>query len=145
SALLRDANLVVLQELFELGIRVALDDFGTGYSSLSYLQRFQFSKLKIDQSFIRDLPHNKKTAAIVGTMVDLSRTLGMDVTAEGVETSAQIALVAENCDQAQGYYIAKPMPGTEIPAYLALEAQAIENGSTPLARARLKAPRAGGV
>ncbi len=121
SALLRDVNLPVLQELAELGIRITLDDFGTGYSSLSYLQRFPFSKLKIDRSFIRNVPADRNSLAIAGTVVDLAQILGMKVTAEGVETSAQFDWVARHCDQAQGFFIARPMSAREIPAYLAQE------------------------
>src|SRR5690606_28038656 len=124
SALLQEANLPILQELADLGIRVVQDDFGTGYSSLSYLQRFQFSKLKIDRSFILNTPRDKKNVAIVGTVVELARTLGMQVTAEGVETAAQYDWVAQHCDQAQGYLVAKPMPASEVAAYLATEADA---------------------
>ena len=121
SALLSDTNLPILTEINHLGIGIALDDFGTGYSSLSYLQRFQFSKLKIDRSFIMSVPTDAKSKAIVRTVVDLARTLGMRVTAEGVETAEQFEWIAENCDQVQGYYIARPMPPAEIPAYLANE------------------------
>ena len=123
SALLSDTNLPILKEINDLGIRIALDDFGTGYSSLSYLQRFQFSKIKIDRSFITGVPTDAKSRAIVKTVVDLARTLGMSVTAEGVETADQFDWIAENCDQVQGYYVARPMPSKEVPAYLALEAE----------------------
>lgn len=121
SALLSDTNLPILTEINHLGVGIALDDFGTGYSSLSYLQRFQFSKLKIDRSFIRSVPADAKSKAIVRTVVDLARTLGMHVTAEGVETAEQFEWIAENCDQVQGYFIARPMSAAEIPAYLASE------------------------
>jgi EAL domain-containing protein (putative c-di-GMP-specific phosphodiesterase class I) len=122
SALLRDANLPVLKSIHDLGIRLALDDFGTGYSSLSYLQRFQFSKLKIDRSFIISVPENAKSKAIVCTVVDLARTLGMCVTAEGVETSAQFDWITGVCDEVQGYYVSKPMGAGEAAAYLVKEA-----------------------
>lgn len=122
SALLGDTNLPILKAINDLGIRIALDDFGTGYSSLSYLQRFRFSKLKIDRSFIMNVPADGKSKAIVRTVVELARTLGMRVTAEGVETAEQFEWIAENCDQVQGYYIARPMPPAEIPTYLANEA-----------------------
>ena len=121
SALLRDANLPILQEIGDLGIRISLDDFGTGFSSLSYLQRFQFSKIKIDRSFIANAPHDPKSKAIVRTVVELARTLGMQVTAEGVETAEQFDWVAQNCDQAQGYYCGRPIPTAEIPSFLAKE------------------------
>lgn len=122
SALLKDANLPILQEVNDLGIRIALDDFGTGFSSLSYLQRFPFSKLKIDRSFILNAPRDKKSMAIVGTVVALARTLGMQVTAEGVENADQFAWLAEHCDQIQGYYVGKPMRVAEVQSYLSREA-----------------------
>lgn len=121
TALLRTANLPVLKALQDLGIRIALDDFGTGYSSLSYLQRFQFSKLKIDQSFIANVPYHAKSKAIVRTVVELARTLGMSVTAEGVETSEQFNWVSKHCEQAQGYFISKPMPASAIASFLEIE------------------------
>ncbi len=121
SALLHDANLPVLKAIQDLGIRLALDDFGTGYSSLSYLQRLQFSKLKIDRSFIANVPGQPKSKAIVRAVVELARTLGMCVTAEGVETSAQFEWIAAHCEQAQGYFLSKPMPAADIPAYLRTE------------------------
>jgi diguanylate cyclase (GGDEF)-like protein/PAS domain S-box-containing protein len=122
SALLSEANIPILDELSHLGIRIALDDFGTGYSSLSYLQRFQFSKLKIDRSFILGVSTNLKSKAIVRTVVDLARTLGMSVTAEGVETAEQFQWIAQNCDQVQGYFIARPMHRSQILLFLASEA-----------------------
>jgi diguanylate cyclase (GGDEF)-like protein/PAS domain S-box-containing protein len=121
SALLRDTNLPILNAISDLGIRIALDDFGTGYSSLSYLQRFQFNKLKIDRSFIMSVLEDSKSKAIVSAVVDLARTLGMSVTAEGVETAEQFDWIARNCEQVQGFYIARPMHPAAISGYLARE------------------------
>lgn len=118
SALLEEANLPTLMAIQDLGISLALDDFGTGYSSLSYLQRFQFNKLKIDRSFIMDVPENAKSKAIVSAVVELARTMGMCVTAEGVETTAQFDWVAKRCDQVQGYFVSKPMSASDTAAYL---------------------------
>ncbi|MFN7104147.1 MAG: EAL domain-containing protein [Pseudorhizobium sp.] len=123
SALLQEANLPVLKAIQDLGISLSLDDFGTGYSSLSYLQRFQFNKLKIDRSFIMDVTENAKSKAIVSAVVELARTLGMSVTAEGVETPAQFDWVARRCDQVQGYFVSKPMSASDAAAYLVGESK----------------------
>src|SRR5690606_3616254 len=100
-----DANMAVLRALNALGVRVAMDDFGTGYSSLSYLRSFPFDKIKIDQSFIRDLSRRADCMAIVRSVTSLGRNLGMVTTAEGVETQEQVEeLRAAGCVEAQGYY-----------------------------------------
>jgi len=114
--LLRDsnANMAVLRGLRELGVRIALDDFGTGFSSLAYLQRFPFSKIKIDRAFISGLPANEESQAIVRSVIGLVQALGIRVTAEGVETEAQYDWVRNGCDEAQGYYLSRPVPATEI-------------------------------
>ncbi|HEX8263519.1 MAG TPA: EAL domain-containing protein, partial [Allosphingosinicella sp.] len=94
-----------------LGVQIAMDDFGTGYSSLSYFRMFPFDKVKIDQSFIRDMIDNPQARAIIRSVIGLGRGLGMPVVAEGVETAEQLdALRAEGCDQVQGYWISRPGP-----------------------------------
>jgi diguanylate cyclase (GGDEF)-like protein/PAS domain S-box-containing protein len=108
--------LVILGELKALGVRIALDDFGTGYSSLSYLRRFPFDKLKIDASFVRALGEGGEAEAIVRAIMALGRSLGLCVTAEGVETEDQLArLRAEDCDQVQGFLLGRPMPPDALP------------------------------
>ena len=120
SVLLHDSatNLQTLEEIRSMGIRVALDDFGTGYSSLSYLQKFQFSKVKIDRSFVEGLPDSDGSRAIVSAIIGLGQSLGMRVTAEGVETDAQYDWVRSGCHEAQGYLLSRPVPAAEIPLLL---------------------------
>jgi diguanylate cyclase (GGDEF)-like protein len=111
--LIKDAEraLAILARLKALGVKISMDDFGTGYSSLSYFRMFPFDKVKIDQSFIRDMIDNPQARAIVRSVIGLGQGLGMPVVAEGVENDAQLnALIAEGCDQAQGYLISRPGP-----------------------------------
>jgi EAL domain-containing protein (putative c-di-GMP-specific phosphodiesterase class I) len=96
-----------------------MDDFGTGYSSLGYLRSFPFDKIKIDQSFIRDLPAKEDSVAIIRAVVGLSSSLGITTTAEGVETEAQLSsLRREGCSEVQGYLLARPAPAGEVRALL---------------------------
>jgi diguanylate cyclase len=111
SALVRDLNraLGTLRRIKMLGVRIAMDDFGTGYSSLSNLRAFPFDKIKIDRSFIRSVNVNEQAAAIVRSVLGLSRALGLPVLAEGVETSAELEFLQnENCHQAQGFLLGRP-------------------------------------
>jgi EAL domain-containing protein (putative c-di-GMP-specific phosphodiesterase class I) len=109
----------ILHGLRALGVRISMDDFGTGYSSLSYLRSFPFDKIKIDQSFIRDLSSNTDAAAIVRAVTRLGSSLGMATTAEGVETGDQLArLRAEGCTEVQGYLFSKPQPAGEVEGLL---------------------------
>jgi diguanylate cyclase (GGDEF)-like protein len=120
-----DKVLKTLGQLRELGVRIALDDFGTGYSSLGYLRRFPVDKIKIDRSFIRSIDDHG-TAAIVRAIIGLGRELGITVTAEGVETTAQLdVLRRENCVEAQGYLIG--VPGSAKDIYRFLRQDALKN------------------
>jgi len=101
----------ILQALKDLGLHVSIDDFGTGFSSLSYLKRLPVDKLKIDQSFIKDLTTDPGDAAIVTSMITLAHNLDLTVIAEGVENTEQLGFLrAERCDEVQGYLVSKPMP-----------------------------------
>jgi diguanylate cyclase (GGDEF)-like protein/PAS domain S-box-containing protein len=110
-----DHALAILHELRNLGIKIAMDDFGTGYSSLGYLRSFPFDKIKIDQSFIRDLTSKEDSVAIIRAVVGLSSSLGITTTAEGVETKEQLArLTKEGCNEVQGFFFSPPRPAAEI-------------------------------
>ena len=104
-----------LHALRELGVRLSIDDFGTGYSSLTYLKRFPVERLKIDQSFIADLPGNAEDEAIAVAVIELGRALKLKVTAEGVETPGQLAFLKERgCCEAQGFHFSRALPATEL-------------------------------
>nr|WP_246557495.1 EAL domain-containing protein [Bradyrhizobium liaoningense] len=114
--------LATLHALRALGVRISMDDFGTGYSSLSYLRSFPFDKIKIDQSFVRDLGANREAQAIIRSIVSLGKGLGVTITAEGVETEAELScLRAEGCDEAQGFLFSKARPNAEIVSLLAAQ------------------------
>jgi diguanylate cyclase (GGDEF)-like protein len=115
----REEALPILHALRQRGIRIAMDDFGTGYSSLSYLSSFPFDKIKIDKTFVNDIEDNKEAFAIMRAIILLGDALGMRVTVEGVETAAQLELLAqEACDEIQGYYISPPRPAADVPQLL---------------------------
>jgi len=113
GALLDDTEAVIatLRQLKQPGVKIAMDDFGTGYSFLSYLPKFPFDKIKIDQSFVRNLDSNPESAAIVRAVTALGDSLGMVTIAEGVETEHQLDQIAKDgCQQVQGNLTGKPMP-----------------------------------
>jgi EAL domain-containing protein (putative c-di-GMP-specific phosphodiesterase class I) len=122
STLLQDNEKVVatLHRLRQLGVHIALDDFGTGYSSLSYLRSFPFDKLKIDQSFVREMAIRPDCRAIVNSISALASQLHITTTAEGVETEEHLAQIrAAGCTEAQGYYFSTPLPAASVGAWLA--------------------------
>jgi diguanylate cyclase (GGDEF)-like protein/PAS domain S-box-containing protein len=115
----RDDVLRVLNALKDLGVRISMDDFGTGYSALSYLQCFPFDKIKIDRVFVTDLTTNPQNASIVRAVAAMGRSLQMRVVAEGVETDNEADMLLDlDCDEIQGYLIARPMPAEEVGHFL---------------------------
>jgi len=114
------AAITVMNNLHRLGIRISIDDFGTGYSSLNYLKRFRASRLKIDQSFVSGLTEDPEDQGIVGAIINLAGSLGLETVAEGVETPGQLAFLREHgCDEAQGYYFSEPLPADRFAALVA--------------------------
>jgi EAL domain-containing protein (putative c-di-GMP-specific phosphodiesterase class I) len=110
-----ERNITTLNQLREFGVRISMDDFGTGYSSIGYLRSFPFDKIKIDQSFVRDLLVDEGSLAIVRAIAGLGVSFGMTTTAEGVETVEQMQrLTLEGCIEVQGYLFSKPVPANEV-------------------------------
>jgi EAL domain-containing protein (putative c-di-GMP-specific phosphodiesterase class I) len=108
-----------LDGLRELGFQVAIDDFGVGYSSLTHLKRFPIDTLKVDRSFIRDLPQNLEDKAITKAIIAMGKSLNLTVVAEGVETLEQQTFLHDHdCDEMQGFFFSKPVPGDQFAALL---------------------------
>jgi predicted signal transduction protein with EAL and GGDEF domain len=120
-----DRGLALLRRLKALGVRISMDDFGTGYSSLSYLRSFPFDKIKIDQSFVRDLDANRDAQAIIRSIASLGMGLGVTITAEGVETKAELScLRAEGCHEGQGFLFSRARPNAEVVQLLQAQCEA---------------------
>ena len=116
----REGSVSRLNEIADMGIQLAIDDFGTGYSSLSYLKRLPISKLKIDQSFVRDITVDPNDTAIVVAIISMAKSLDLDVIAEGIETAGQLALLrAKGCRVGQGFYFSVPMSANDLAPLLA--------------------------
>jgi len=114
-----DQSISKMNEFKKMGVQLAIDDFGTGYSSLEYLKKFPISKLKIDQSFVRELGHDANDTAIVNSIIALGQSMKLEVIAEGIEKVEQLDLLgAEGCDQGQGYLFSKPLTVAALPALL---------------------------
>ena len=129
--------LATLHALRALGVRICMDDFGTGYSSLSYLRSFPFDKIKIDRSFVSDLAANPDAQAIIRSIVSLGKGLGVTITAEGVETEAELScLRAEGCHEGQGFLFSRARPNAEIVVLLQAQRSA---DAAPLAQGAKKA------
>lgn len=109
----------IMRQLQTIGVNVALDDFGTGYSSLAYLRRFPLNGLKIDRSFVMELERHSENLTIVRAIIALTQAMGLSVTAEGIETASQLTtLSALGCTYGQGFYLARPMPATDMDRFL---------------------------
>ena len=122
----------VLSELKAMGIRIAIDDFGTGYSSLAYLKRFPIDGLKIDRSFVADVPRDGGNTAITQAIVAMAHSLGLRVVAEGVETHEQLAFLRDHgCDEVQGYYLSVPLPEPEATSLVRRSAAQAGSNITP--------------
>ena len=108
----------LLDSLANLGVSLSVDDFGTGYSSLRYLKRFPLDTLKVDRTFLRDLPENASDTAIVNAIITLAHSLNLRAVAEGVETLEQLEMLEElACDEVQGYFFSKPLPAAELESW----------------------------
>jgi diguanylate cyclase (GGDEF)-like protein len=121
TAFLEDsaAALATLRALRAIGLRLALDDFGTGFSSMSYLQRMPLNTIKIDQSFVKGLPMDNDSVSIVRAIISMAKSLGLEITAEGVETAEQALMLTDmQCESLQGWYIGRPAPAAEIASLL---------------------------
>lgn len=109
----------IMNQLAAQGFRLSIDDFGTGYSSLSSLKGFAVDKLKIDQSFVRDLEHDSDDQAIIRTIIQMAHSLGLSAIAEGVETAAQVEFLRQNgCNEVQGYYFSRPLEAADFAAFM---------------------------
>ena len=122
SLLMKDAECAVqtLQALKTIGVQLAIDDFGTGYSSLAYLKQFPIDRLKIDRTFVQDIDQDRDNAAVASAVIAMAKSMALKVTAEGVETDAQLGfLKATRCDEVQGYFISYPLSTAEMSRFLA--------------------------
>ena len=119
-----DRTIKVLDALYAMGLHLAIDDFGTGYSSLSALQQFPISTLKIDRSFVRDIGIDRDNAAIVRTIIQMARSLKLDVVGEGVENEEQLDFLrTAGCDIVQGHLFGDPMPADDFRDLLIADAE----------------------
>jgi diguanylate cyclase (GGDEF)-like protein/PAS domain S-box-containing protein len=117
SVIMRNVNETItsLNDFKDMGIRISVDDFGTGYSSLNYLKRFPLDNLKIDRTFVKDIPENEDDVTITSAIIALAQSLGLGVVAEGVETESQLEFLEEHgCDMAQGYHFSRPLPPDQL-------------------------------
>jgi CheY-like chemotaxis protein len=140
-----EVTITTLRRLKSLGLAISIDDFGTGYSSLAYLRRFPLDEIKVDKSFVDGLGRDPEATAIVAAVMGMAHALDLTVVAEGLETEQQlVALRSLGCDEAQGYYYARPQPAGEIDALLGKPLRPGSSGSTSGAGAETY-PRSGTV
>jgi EAL domain-containing protein (putative c-di-GMP-specific phosphodiesterase class I) len=110
-----EAASVTIERLHELGLRIAIDDFGTGYSSLNYLKRFPIDTIKVDRSFVMDIPDNADDMEITAAVIAMAHGLKLEVVAEGIETAEQLGfLTKHHCEYGQGYYFSRPVPLSDV-------------------------------
>src|SRR5260370_15534067 len=137
SLIMRDGQQAVatMRELRDMGVHLSIDDFGTGYSNLSALKSFPVARLKIDQSFVRDISTDDNDKAIATAVISLGHKLNLRVIAEGVETEEQLAFLRDNnCDEMQGYLFSRPVTAPEIEHLLARHAASVYSRRSPLRR-----------
>jgi len=131
-------TLHTLNYLRAMHVRISMDDFGTGYSSLSYIRKFPFDKLKIDRSFVRNIPHDAESVAIVRAIITMSACLGLSTTMEGVETAEQFGFaVSEGCSAIQGYFVSRPVPAAQLRAVLVSDASGASMECDSVGRSRI--------
>jgi EAL domain-containing protein (putative c-di-GMP-specific phosphodiesterase class I) len=131
SIIMRNVNetIATLNDFKDMGISISVDDFGTGYSSLNYLKRFPLDNLKVDRTFVRDIPDNEDDVTITSAIIALAQSLGLGVVAEGVETESQLEFLEDSgCEIAQGYYFSKPLPADQFLTMLRHQGDAKEVG-----------------
>jgi diguanylate cyclase (GGDEF)-like protein/PAS domain S-box-containing protein len=133
SVIMRNVNETIstLNDFKEMGISVSVDDFGTGYSSLNYLKRFPLDNLKVDRTFVKDIPDNDDDVTITSAIIALAQSLGLGVVAEGVETESQLSFLRQQgCEMAQGYLFSKPLPADELVDMLRMQDEGVATGAT---------------
>jgi EAL domain-containing protein (putative c-di-GMP-specific phosphodiesterase class I) len=119
-----EAAISIMQEIKTTGVSIAIDDFGTGYSSLSYIKRFPIDVLKVDRSFVMDIPDDKNDMAITAAVIAMAHKLDLNVVAEGVESDEQLQyLRLNNCDEGQGYLFSRPLSLAQLHQYLVIAAE----------------------
>ena len=132
STLMEDVEtaIAIMQEIKSTGVAIAIDDFGTGYSSLSYIKRFPIDVLKVDRSFVMDIPDDKNDMAITAAVIAMAHKLSMNVVAEGVETREQLQFLRQNnCDEGQGYLFSRPLSLGQLHRFLIENKARRENGT----------------
>jgi EAL domain-containing protein (putative c-di-GMP-specific phosphodiesterase class I) len=130
----RGNAVAVIESLKSIGVQIALDDFGTGYSSLAYLKRFPIDSIKIDRSFIQDIPADSDDKKITRAIIAMAHSMRLKVVAEGVETAAQLSFLrSQCCDAVQGYFLHRPLPDDAVAELLDLNRQGLAARSAVLA------------